>query len=136
MIKVSKLGVSGDYLPEFFSGTQSVTLSTGNNLILTPPAGKYLKLEGLRLSSANSAGITDISVVVGNTVVISELTLGHSTNSGSFIVGVAAAGSESTFTGSMIPFIRTFEPDQSITISRNNATPSTVYYSYSYGDLY
>lgn len=111
----------------FYSGLLQIPAgSTGNILVLTPPAGKRVILNNLVGPSNN---ITIVGSKVGT--VVSNLILSIGPNAGTFqVAGYFSATAENNAGGSSAMF---FAIDEVVTVTAGVATTAIVYYSYTYG---
>lgn len=136
-IKVTDLQSGGNTFKATSLGTsQNYELSAATSpLILTPPAGKVIRLDALTTDDI----VIGVSIEVGGNVIVAGDMRATSKSIGTFdITSNTGNGGSSTnntyFTGSKEPIIAT-QPDESIAIYCTEASTNTVYYSVSYGDL-
>ena len=131
-IKLSQLYGGGQFKAEFFSGPLTHSLSSATPLVISPAAGKTLRLD----SFGTTTIIEDCSVLVGGITVINSLDTASSSDQalGFAISNVAGSNSSGTVMPSFVQPLITFDADQTITISTTQASASNVFYSYSYGE--
>jgi len=129
-------GGGGEFVPRFTSGHQTIaSSSSGNLVVLTPPAGQKVKLNFLAISgAATEIGIT---ITSGATEVVnSKILADFTTNADNeFVIaegmqGTAPAGN----TAGLIPPI-VGKADEAITVIKDSgSTGNVIKYNYQFGD--
>lgn len=131
-IKLSQLYGGGQFKAEFFSGALTHSLSSVTPLVISPAAGKTLRLDFLSSSVSN---IANSSVSVGSVIVVGGETLAFQhANVGFLISNVAGSSNNTAISSNTVQPLIAFDSDQAITITTTTATATTINYSYSYGE--
>ena len=131
-------GVGGDSFKATTLGTsQSYSLSASTSpLILTPPAGKVIRLDALMLNDDNV--LLDTFIEVGGNEVIRGNLRYNGRSGGAFFIGRSTFSNGTSNFANSVPYkepIVATQPDESISISTTSASPELVYFSVSYGGL-
>jgi len=129
--KLTKIaGKQNDFATRFMGGG-SVGTGVLNVLTLTPPSGQRVRLT--HLSTAAGTSQITISITIGGVTVI----LFGGINGGDPSVGFSVGSYQPYAAG--IPPNKNYEhftgaTDEVLNITSNNATTTTIYYGYEYGE--
>ena len=132
-IKLSSKGGGGEFVSSFASGRQLVSSgATGNIIVLTPPAGKRVRVNGMQAQAIESG----ITITVGARTVVSSLNLdiNETTLADSFLIGQPVATPYAGGDKGSIPYLLGL-PDEVVTVTKDaGSTSANIYYGYEFGE--
>ena len=134
MALTENVGGSGAFKATTLGTSQNYSLSAATSpLILTPPAGKAIRLDRL----ISESQIIDVTVTLGSQDVINGNLDNLTSPDGNFNIACPSTdtGNASVQHCGVKNALLALDKDQSISISTTSASPVLIYYSISYGDL-